>query len=89
VDRAEEKVGSQGHQAAGNIGQSDAYRNDDCKLLELLDAQRSYRDRLGHVIEVQSFYWRSLNKLNAAVGLNAYDPEKFSTEPVAKDAEKK
>jgi cobalt-zinc-cadmium efflux system outer membrane protein len=66
-----------------------AYRNGDRKLIELLDAQKSYLDRLGHVIEFESFYWRSLNKLNAAVGLKAYDPEKGATQPIGKDAEKK
>jgi cobalt-zinc-cadmium efflux system outer membrane protein len=66
-----------------------AYRAGDRKLIELLDAQKAYLDRLGHVIEFESFYWRSLNKLNAAVGLKAYDPEKGATQPVGKDAEKK
>ena len=56
-----------------------AYRNGDRKLIELLDAQKAYVDRLGHIIEFESFYWRSLNKLNAAVGLKAYDPEKGPT----------
>jgi cobalt-zinc-cadmium efflux system outer membrane protein len=66
-----------------------AYRAGTRRLIELLDAQRAYRDRLGHVIEFQSFYWRSLNKLNAAVGLKAYDPEKGPTQPVGKDAQPK
>ena len=66
-----------------------AYRAGDRKLIELLDAQKAYVDRLGHVIEFESFYWRSLNKLNAAVGLKAYDPEKGLTEPVGKETEKK
>jgi cobalt-zinc-cadmium efflux system outer membrane protein len=61
------------------------YRAGDRKLIELLDAQKSYTDRLGHVIEFRSFYWRSLNKLNAAVGLKAYDQEKSPTQPVGKD----
>jgi cobalt-zinc-cadmium efflux system outer membrane protein len=53
-----------------------AYRAGERKLIELLDAQKAYRDRLGHVIEFESDYWRALNKLNASVGLKAYDPEK-------------
>jgi cobalt-zinc-cadmium efflux system outer membrane protein len=61
-----------------------AYRAGDRKLIELLDAQKAYRDRIGHVIEFESDYWRTLNKLNAAVGLKAYDPEKGPTEPVGK-----
>ncbi len=66
-----------------------AYRAGNCKLIELLDAQRSYRDRLGHVIEFESTYWLTLNKLNAAVGLKAYHPETKPPDPVGKQAEKK
>jgi cobalt-zinc-cadmium efflux system outer membrane protein len=61
-----------------------AYRAGDRKLLELLDAQKAYVGRLGHVIEFESFYWRSLNKLNAAVGLKAYDPEQGPEHPLAR-----
>jgi cobalt-zinc-cadmium efflux system outer membrane protein len=66
-----------------------AYRAGDRKLIEVLDAHKAYRDRLAHVIEFESDYWRALNKLNAAVGLKAYDPEKGPTQPVGKEAEKK
>jgi outer membrane protein, heavy metal efflux system len=66
-----------------------AYRTGDHRLIELLDAQRAYRDRLGHVIEFESFYWRSLNRLNAAVGLKVYDPGTKATEPVGKDADER
>ena len=66
-----------------------AYRAGDRKLIDLLDAHKAYRDRLAHVIEFESDYWRWLNKLNAAVGLNAYDPKKGTTQPVDKDAEVK
>jgi cobalt-zinc-cadmium efflux system outer membrane protein len=66
-----------------------AYRTGDRKLIELLDAQKAYRDRLGHVIEFQSDYWRALNKLNAAVGLKAYDPDHGPTQPFAKEPDKK
>jgi outer membrane protein, heavy metal efflux system len=65
-----------------------AYRAGDRKLIELLDAHKAYRDRLAHVIEFESDYWRTLNKLHAAVGLNAYDPEKGATEPIGKQADK-
>ena len=61
-----------------------AFRRGDRKLIELLDAQKAYQDRLGHVIEFESFYWRSLNRLNAAVGLKAYDPDKGPLQPVPK-----
>lgn len=66
-----------------------AYRSGDRRLIELLDAQKAYRDRLAHVIEFESDYWRTLNKLNAAVGLKAYDPEPGPTQSVGKDIEKK
>jgi cobalt-zinc-cadmium efflux system outer membrane protein len=66
-----------------------AYRAGQRKLIELLDAQKAYRDRRAHGIEFQSDYWRTLNKLNAAVGLKAFDPDKGPTQPLGKDAEKK
>jgi cobalt-zinc-cadmium efflux system outer membrane protein len=61
-----------------------AYRSGDRRLVELLDAQKAYQDRLGHIIEFESFYWRSLNKLNAAVGLKVYDPERVPAQPDGK-----
>jgi outer membrane protein, heavy metal efflux system len=76
-----------GHDVRKNM--EAAYRAGDRRLIELLDAQKAYRDRLGHVVEFESFYWRTLNKLNAAVGLKAYDPEKGPTQPFGKEAEKK
>jgi cobalt-zinc-cadmium efflux system outer membrane protein len=66
-----------------------AFRSGDRKLIELLDAHKSYRDRFGHVIEFRAFYWQSLNRLNASVGLKAYDPDKVATEPVEKKQEMK
>jgi cobalt-zinc-cadmium efflux system outer membrane protein len=65
-----------------------AYRDGNRKLIELLDAQKAYQSRLGHVIEFESFYWRSLNNLNAAVGLKAYDQDRAATQPIGKEAEK-
>jgi cobalt-zinc-cadmium efflux system outer membrane protein len=63
-----------------------ASRAGDRKLIELLDAQKAYRDRLAHVIEFESDYRRALNKLNAAVGLGADDPQVGPTRPVTKEA---
>jgi cobalt-zinc-cadmium efflux system outer membrane protein len=63
-----------------------AYRAGNRKLIDLLDAQKAYQSRLAHVIEFESFYWRSLNNLNAAVGLKAYDEEKAATQPISKEA---
>jgi cobalt-zinc-cadmium efflux system outer membrane protein len=65
-------------------GMEAAYRAGDRKLIELLDAQKAYRDRLGHVIEFESDYWRALNKLNATVGLKAYDPDLGPAVPLKK-----
>jgi cobalt-zinc-cadmium efflux system outer membrane protein len=65
-------------------GMEAAYRAGDRRLIELLDAQKAYRDRLAHVIEFESDYWRALNKLNAAVGLRAFDPDRGPTRPVGK-----
>jgi cobalt-zinc-cadmium efflux system outer membrane protein len=65
-----------------------AYRAGNRKLIELLDAQKAYQSRLAHVIEFESFYWRSLNSLNAAVGLRAYDAEKAATQSIGKEADK-
>jgi cobalt-zinc-cadmium efflux system outer membrane protein len=66
-----------------------AYRAGDRQLIDLLDAHKAYQDRLGHVIEFESVYWRALNQLNAAVGLKAYDPEHGPTRPFGKEADKK
>jgi cobalt-zinc-cadmium efflux system outer membrane protein len=66
-----------------------AYRVGSRKLIDVLDAQKAYQSRLAHVIEFESTYWRTLNSLNAAVGLKAFDPEKVVTEPVKKKVETK
>lgn len=65
------------------------YRAGDRKLIELLDAQKAYRDRLAHVIEFKSDYWRALNKLNAAVGLNGNDAVKGPPLAVEMEPDKK
>lgn len=46
-----------------------AYRAGSRKLLEVLDAQRAYRERVKITVMNQSEYWQALNKLNAAVGV--------------------
>jgi cobalt-zinc-cadmium efflux system outer membrane protein len=65
------------------------YRAGNRKLIELLDAQKAYVNRRAHVIEFESDYWRTLNKLNAAVGLKAYDSEKGPAQSYGKEADKK
>jgi len=66
-----------------------AYRAGERKLQETLLAHQAYRDRLAHVVEFASDYYRTLNKLNMAVGLNAYDQSTKATQGVGKDVEKK
>jgi cobalt-zinc-cadmium efflux system outer membrane protein len=66
-----------------------AYRAGNRKLLEMLAAQKAYQSRLGHVIEFESFYWRSLNRLNASVGLKAYDGAAGATQPLRDQADKR
>jgi cobalt-zinc-cadmium efflux system outer membrane protein len=65
------------------------YRAGERRLIELLDAHKAYQTRLARVIEFESDYWRALNRLNAAVGLKAYDPERGPTTAIRQDAEKK
>jgi cobalt-zinc-cadmium efflux system outer membrane protein len=60
------------------------YRAGDRRLVELLDAHRAYRERVAHVVEFESMYWRKLNRMNMVVGLKAYDPAKGPTIPVEK-----
>jgi len=66
-----------------------AFRAGERKLIDLLLAHKAYRDRLAHTIEFQNDYWRNLNRLNMAVGLNAYDAEKGATQSVGKEMDKK
>ena len=61
------------------------YRDGERKLQEYLLAHRAYRDRLAHVVEFESTYWRALNRLNTAVGLNAYDQDTRATKRIQYD----
>jgi cobalt-zinc-cadmium efflux system outer membrane protein len=45
-----------------------SYKNGGKTLLELLDAERAYRDARRTYILGQSAYWHALHRLNAAVG---------------------
>lgn len=45
-----------------------AFKAGGVRLLEVLDAQRAYRDRLRTTIGNKSDYWQALYRLNAAVG---------------------
>jgi cobalt-zinc-cadmium efflux system outer membrane protein len=66
-----------------------AYRAGDRKLPEVLLAHQAYRDRLTHVVEFASDYYRNLNKLNIAVGLNAFDQEKGASQRVGENGDMK
>jgi cobalt-zinc-cadmium efflux system outer membrane protein len=66
-----------------------AYRSGARKLVELLDAHKAYHDRLAHIIEFESTYWRTLNKLNTSVGLNATEPTTAARHSFGHEAEKK
>ena len=45
-----------------------AYRKGDRDLLDALDAERAYRDRLRNTLANLADYWQALNHVNAAVG---------------------
>jgi cobalt-zinc-cadmium efflux system outer membrane protein len=64
-----------------------AYRAGDRRLTELLDAHKAYRDRMAHVIEFESDYWRTLNKLNASMGLHEYFAGKAASQIPSKEIE--
>jgi outer membrane protein, heavy metal efflux system len=48
-----------------------AYRKGDKDLVDALDAERAYRDRVRNTLANLTDYWQALNKLNAAVGIRA------------------
>ncbi len=45
-----------------------AYKKGDKDLLDALDAERAYRDRVRNTLGNLTDYWQALNRLNAAVG---------------------
>jgi cobalt-zinc-cadmium efflux system outer membrane protein len=49
-----------------------SYQAGQRSLIEVLDAQRTYRARLRISISNQTDYWQSLNKLNSAIGTPAH-----------------
>lgn len=48
---------------------AEAFRLDKRGVLDLVDAQREYRERLSESISARANYWRSVHRLNAAVGV--------------------
>lgn len=63
-------------QAARNLREKTeaAYKVGGRKLIEVLDAQRAYRERVQASITSQADYWRSLSRLNAAIGMKIIEP---------------
>jgi outer membrane protein, heavy metal efflux system len=51
------------------------------RLIEVLDAQRAYRERMKTVISNRGEYWKALNALNAAAGLRGLEDEGLSLRP--------
>ncbi len=51
-----------------------AYKAGGRKLLDVIDAQRAYRERVQASVTSRADYWRSLYRLNASVGLRAFAP---------------
>lgn len=45
-----------------------AYRKGDKDLVDALDAERAYRDRLRNTLGNLTDYWQALNRVNAAIG---------------------
>ncbi len=51
-----------------------AYKVGGRDLLDVIDAQRAYRERVQASVTNQADYWRALYRLNASVGLRAFTP---------------
>jgi cobalt-zinc-cadmium efflux system outer membrane protein len=67
-----------------------AYKLGGVRLLEVLDAQRAYRERLRASLSAQADYWRALNRLNAALGVRLQsEPEAPELLPEPKGAPEK
>lgn len=59
-----------------------AYRKGEKDLLDALDAERAYRDRLRNTLGNLTDYWQALNRLNAAVGLRLLDARPAERDPL-------
>jgi cobalt-zinc-cadmium efflux system outer membrane protein len=53
----------------------EAYRKGTKDLVDTLDAERAYRDRVRNTVGNLTDYWQALNRLNAAVGQRVLDAE--------------
>ena len=63
-----------------------AYRAGDKDLIDALDAERAYRDRVRATLGNLTDYWQALNKLNAAVGLKVLSAKEADRESILEDA---
>ena len=62
-----------------------AYRKGTKDLVDALDAERAYRDRLRNTLGNLTDYWQALNRLNAAVGLRVLVAEEADRDALIAD----
>lgn len=65
-----------------------AYRKGekDINLLDAIDAEKAYRDRLRNMLNTYADYWQALNHVNAAVGFRVLSAQESETEKIVEDA---
>ena len=66
-----------------------AYRKGDKDLVDALDAERAYRDRVRNTLGNLTDYWQALNKLNAAVGVRALAAQEAAKDTLLEEAKPK
>jgi outer membrane protein, heavy metal efflux system len=68
-----------------------AYRKGtkELNLLDALDAEKAYRDRLRNTLGNITDYWQALNKLNAAIGLRVLTAQEAESENILDEAKTK
>ena len=63
-----------------------AYKRGDKDVLDALDAERAYRDRLRNTLANLTDYWQALNRVNAAVGQRVLVAEEAARDTLLDDA---
>ncbi len=63
-----------------------AYKKGDKDLVDVLDAERAYRDRVRNSLGNLTDYWQALNKLNAAVGVRAMTAQEAARDTLLDEA---
>jgi len=66
-----------------------AYKKGDKDLVDALDAERAYRDRVRNTLGNLTDYWQALNKLNAAVGVRALTAREATKDTLLEEAKPK